>query len=171
MTTIRTERLVLRSARKADLGAIHAILSLPQATTYWSTPAHETLAETQAWLDSMLAIEAGEGEDFIIERDGEVIGKAGFYRFPEIGFILHPDQWGRGYAREALQPLCERAFAVHGLEAIEADVDPGNAASLGLLKSLGFVETGREKNTMQIGGEWKDSVYLSLSPPETRQGG
>ena len=170
MTTIRTERLLLRPAQKSDLAAIHAILSLPEATTYWSTPPHETIGESEAWLDSMLAIEDGKGEDFIVERDGEVIGKAGFCEFPEIGFILHPDHWGKGYAREALEPVLERAFAVHGLEIVEADVDPENIPSLRLLEKVGFRETGREKNTMQIGGEWKDSVYLALTA-ETRQGG
>ena len=28
--------------------------------------------------------------------------RPGLWRFPEIGFILHPDYWGRGFAREAL---------------------------------------------------------------------
>lgn len=142
--------------------AFHGILSNAAATAFWSTPPHQTLAETEAWVAGMMAIGPREGEDFVIEVEHHVIGKAGFYRFPEIGFILHPDAWGRGYAREALEQILARAFAVHALQFIDADVDPRNKASLRLLQGLGFNEVGRAARTWNIGGEWCDSVYLRL---------
>ena len=52
-------------------------------------------------------------------------------------------------------------FAHHPIDAILADVDPRNAASLGLLGSLGFVETGRASNTILVGDDWCDSIYLA----------
>lgn len=162
MPEIRTERLVLRPATGGDLKAFHGILSDARATAYWSTPPHADIAQTQHWVASMVAIEPGEGEDFVIELNGEVIGKAGFFRFPEIGFILHPDAWGKGYAREALRPVLKRAFDHHKLAAVEADVDPRNEASLRLLKRLGFAEVGRADRTWKIGDHWCDSVYLRL---------
>lgn len=110
----------------------------------------------------MIAIPAGEGEDYIIEHCGEVIGKAGFYRFPEIGFILHPERWGRGLAREALGAVLDRAFVIHGLINVIADVDPRNMACLRLLSRLGFQEVGRRERTVRIGETWCDSVDLSL---------
>ena len=167
MSEVRTERLVLRPARMDDLDAFHAILSDPRATAYWSTPPHRDRTQSRDWLRSMVDIPAGEGEDFVIEHDGRVIGKAGFFRFPEIGFILHPDAWRRGFAFEALQAVLARSFAVNGLAHVEADVDPRNEASLGLLKRLGFEETGRKSRTWEIGEEWTDSVYLRLDPPHT----
>ena len=163
MTEIRTERLRLRAASMDDVPAFHRILSDPRATAYWSTPPHAELAETDAWVAAMMAIDPREGEDFVVERDGQVIGKAGLYRFPEIGYIFHPDTWGRGFAAEALRPVLDRAFAVHRLPSVEADVDPRNTASLRLLQRLGFVETGRARRTWHIGGEWCDSIYLRLS--------
>jgi ribosomal-protein-alanine N-acetyltransferase len=105
---------------------------------------------------------ASEGEDFIVEYDEQLIGKAGLWRFPEIGFIFHPDHWGHGFAREALSAVIERAFAVHGLAMIEADVDPRNLGSLALLDRLGFRETGRKERTWFVGGRWCDSIYLAL---------
>jgi RimJ/RimL family protein N-acetyltransferase len=166
MVEIRTDRLRLRPACADDLGAIHAILSDPEATAFWSTPPHRDLGETREWLRSMLEIPAGEGEDFIVEHDGSVIGKTGFYRFPEIGFILHPVAWGRGFAGEALRPVIDRGFAAHRLDRIEADVDPRNRRSLALLARLGFVETGRKARTWRIGDSWCDSVYLRLGPED-----
>ena len=46
-----------------------------------------------------------------------------------------------------------------------ADVDPRNAASLGLLRKLGFVETRHARCTIKVGEEWCDSVYLALRRP------
>jgi RimJ/RimL family protein N-acetyltransferase len=168
MTELRTERLLLRPARADDLDAMHAILNDPRAMAYWSSLPHATRDQTRDWLAGMIAIPSEEGEDFVIEHEGQAIGKAGLYRFPAIGYILHPAAWGRGFAREALTAVIDRAFAVHGLAAIEADVDPRNAASIGLLKRLGFTETHRAKSTWLIGDAWCDSVYLRLEHESAR---
>ncbi len=165
MATLTTKRLLLRPATQADLESFHAILSDPRATAYWSTPPHTDERQSRDWLRSMIDIPPGEGEDFVIEREGRVIGKAGFYRFPEIGFILHPDAWGEGYAYEALGAVLARGFAEHDLARVEADVDPRNTASLRLLGRLGFHETGRASRTWRIGEEWCDSIYLALDRP------
>ncbi len=159
----RTERLLMRTAREDDLAAMHAVLSHPKAMTYWSSTPHDKLEQTRDWLASMIAIQPSEGEDFIIELEGKLIGKAGLWRFPEIGFIMHPDYWGNGYATEALTLVLDRAFDVHGLPKIEADVDPRNASSLKLLTGLAFRETGRKERTWFVGGQWCDSVYLQLA--------
>ncbi len=145
-----------------DVPAFHGILSDAAAMQFWSTPPHQDEAETHDWVAAMMAISPGSGEDFVIEQDGRVIGKLGLFQFPEIGFILHRDTWGRGYAREALTPVLDRAFSVHGLACVEADVDPRNEASLRLLHGAGFEETGRASRTWNIGGVWSDSVYLTL---------
>lgn len=165
MDRIVTERLVLRPAREDDLAAMHAILSNPLAMRYWSTPPHGDLAETREWLAKMLAIDPAEGDDYVIERDGRAIGKAGCYRLPEIGYILHPDHWRRGYAGEALRAVTAAMFARHAVPALTADVDPRNRASLDLLFKLGFRVTGRARNTWCVGGEWCDSIYLELHRP------
>jgi RimJ/RimL family protein N-acetyltransferase len=164
----RTERLLLRPATADDLEPLHAILSHPRAMTYWSSPPHESVDQTRDWLSSMIAIKPAEGEDFIVEHDGRLVGKAGLWRFPEIGFIFHPDHWGRGFAREALSLVLDRAFGVHGLPKVNADVDPRNTASLKLLQGLGFRETGRAERTWHVGDQWCDSVYLELEAPSWR---
>lgn len=162
MSVIHTERLRLRPARENDLWAFHALLSDPETMAYWSTLPHADLSVTRAWLADMIALDPKEGEDFAIERNGEVIGKAGLYRFPEIGYVLRRDMWDRGYAAEALVPVIARAFGRHGLSTIEADVDPRNIASLRLLERLGFRECSRVQRTWLVGDAWCDSVYLRL---------
>jgi RimJ/RimL family protein N-acetyltransferase len=165
MDRIVTDRLVLRRAREEDLEAMHQVLSHPLATRYWSTPPHDSLEQTREWLAAMIEDAPGERDDYVIERDGRVIGKAGCFRLPEIGYILHPDHWGQGLATEALRAVIPRLFERHKLPAITADIDPRNAASIRLLTSLGFVETGRARRTWHIADEWCDSVYFALARP------
>lgn len=159
---VRTERLLMRRAEVRDLGALHAVLSNAQAMRYWSTPPHTSLHQSREWLKAMMASPEAESDDFVVEHEGQVIGKAGFWRLPEIGYIFHPDNWGRGLAFECLSALIERAFRRYDFEKLLADVDPRNAASLKLLAKLGFVETGREPATIMVGDEWCDSIYLAL---------
>lgn len=165
MTELKTARLRLRRARMSDLDAIHRVLSDPRAMRYWSTPPHATLEQSRAWLASMVDVPPHENADFVIEHDGAVIGKAGCWRMPEIGFILHPDYWGRGLAREAVGAVVDHVFAHFDVPAVIADVDPRNGASLSLLGRLRFVETHRAARTIQVGGEWCDSIYLARPRP------
>jgi len=160
---IRTDRLVLRHARPGDLADLHAVFSNPGAMRWWSTLPHTSLAETRTWLDGMIAGNAEGSDDFVIERDGAVIGKAGFYRMPDIGYILHPDHQGQGLASEALTAVIDHLFATRPVETLTADVDPENAASIRLLDRLGFQQTGSAERTWNIGGDWKDSLYYALT--------
>jgi RimJ/RimL family protein N-acetyltransferase len=162
---IQTPRLLLRRARMEDLPRFHAIMSDARAMRYWSSLPHETIERTREWLQSMIGAPAEASDDYVVEHQGRVIGKAGCYRLPEIGFILDPDYWGQGLAREALEAVIPHIFATRPVDELIADVDPRNQASLGLLKRLGFRETGRAKGTWILGEEVCDSVYLALARP------
>ena len=162
MTTIRTGRLTLRTARHDDLDAIHAVLSHPEAMRWWSTTPHEDIEQSRVWLEGMIANTAAGAADFVVEYSGRVVGKAGCWKAPDVGYILHPDVWGQGLASEALGAVIDHVFATTDLDALTADVDPNNAASIKLLERLGFVRTGEAKATWHIGGQWMDSLYYGL---------
>ncbi|MEO7504849.1 MAG: GNAT family N-acetyltransferase [Sphingomicrobium sp.] len=159
---IRTERLVLRRARTDDLAAMHGIMSQAAAMRYWSTPPHGAVDDTRKWLESMIAVDPALSDDFIVTLDGLCIGKLGAWRLPDVGFLIDPAQWGRGYASEALVAFIERRRRLDSAE-LTADVDPRNQASLRLLERHGFVETHRAAGTWQVGDELCDSVYLRLA--------
>jgi [ribosomal protein S5]-alanine N-acetyltransferase len=162
-TILRTPRLVLRRPRSDDIAAMHAILRDPLAMRYWSTLPHATIAETETWVAKTIdAILAGDCDDFFVEHEGLLIGKAGLWHHNELGFLFSPANWGKGFAREALQAVIDRAFHQRGLAEIRAEADPRNERCLALLSRLGFRETRRAERTWHIGGEWSDSVYLSL---------
>jgi [ribosomal protein S5]-alanine N-acetyltransferase len=165
MSRITTNRLVLRLACEDDLKELHSIFSSPLAMKYWSTLPHTHENQTSEFINAMMSTQFDEGEDFIVELDGVVIGKAGFWRFPEIGYIFHPDYWGKGLASEAIAALIDYGFRERKIANIVADVDPRNLRSIRMLERLGFHETRREANTIKIGQDWCDSVYFSLNAP------
>ena len=162
MTELRTDRLVLRRARLDDVAAMHAVLSDERAMRYWSEGPHADIASSERWLRSMIESPYELSDDFVVTLDGEPIGKMGAWRLPEFGFILRSDQWGRGYASEALKVFLTYAFATRGVDFLTADTDPRNEASLALLRGHGFVETGRASGTWNTHIGLCDSVYLRL---------
>ncbi len=161
---LKTARLTLRPFEPRDISPLHVFFSDPHATRYWSNP-HETLDETRAFVDATIAADPKRSCDFVIERDGTAIGKAGMWQMPEIGFFVLPAHQRRGYGREALSAILPHLFATYDMDALTADVDPQNVASLTLLQSLGFIETHRAERTMAIQGKWCDSIYLALQRP------
>jgi [ribosomal protein S5]-alanine N-acetyltransferase len=162
---IRTERLILRRAQADDLADLHDVMRRPEAMAYWSTPPHPDMATTQVWLDRKLAEDPGASVEFVVEYQDRAIGTAGGGILPEVGYILHPEFWGMGLAHEAMQAVIAYAFAHHPVDHLMADVDPRNAASIKLLKRLGFALSGHEDNTFCIAGEWVHSDYYRLERP------
>lgn len=165
--TLRTERLVLRPPRPDDLDALHAVFSDRDAMRYWSHEAHRSREATRRTLEEMMASFARTRLEFVLVRDGEVIGKAGLWRRAEIGCILAPAHWGKGLMREALRAVLDAAFARHStLTTIHAEIDPRNEACERLLTALGFHETGREARTLFLYDEWCDSAFWQLERPQ-----
>lgn len=158
---IRTQRLLLRRAQLQDAAAMHRLMRDAVAMRYWSSPPHDRLEQTEAWMASMVNAPPDQSDDFIVTFDNSLIGKLGAWRLPEIGFLLDRAVWGRGFATEALAAFVERRRRL-GSSELTADVDPRNAPSLRLLGRAGFRETGRAARTWNIDGVWHDSVYLRL---------
>lgn len=82
------------------------------------------------------------------ENDSNVpiIGVAGTFHLPKIGYLVHPLQWGKGIASEALSALVPAIFerfastkeSETGLDYIEGWIDVDNGASRRVLGKCGF---------------------------------
>ena len=59
----------------------------------------------------------------------------------EIGWHLHPDAWGHGYASEAATRVLAHAFA-HDLDHVVAVTPPDNAASQRVARRIGMSPQG-----------------------------
>jgi len=161
---IKTERLVLRGAQAEDVGPLFEVFGCVETMRYWGTATHVSIMETAQLVDQ-IADDDPALSYFVVTRDGRAVGTAGFWQGSEVGFILHRDLWRQGFGEEVLRALIPYGIDTLGLEEITADVDPDNAASIGLLTKLGFVEMARAERTLQIGDRWFDSVYFRLTAP------
>lgn len=61
----------------------------------------------------------------------------------QVGYILHREYWGRGYATEMCVALLRYGFATLGLPRIVGITDPDNFASQHVLRKAGLVHTGQ----------------------------
>lgn len=146
---------------------MHAIMTDPRVMQYWSTPVHHDLAQTQAFLDHLMQDPSPNSEEYVLERDGQCIGKMGCWRGPELGFLLHRDHWRQGLAREAAQVIIPRCFDKFAdATALTAECDPRNLASVALLNRLGFRHLRTvEKDFLYGADEWCDTAYFELPRP------
>ena len=67
----------------------------------------------------------------------------------EVGWHLHPDSWGHGYATEAARAVIARGFEV-GLPEVYAVVRPGNTASVAVCTRLGMMPLGRMRRWYDV---------------------
>ncbi len=162
MKTLQGDRVILRRFRADDLDDLHRVFSDPLAMTWWSRGPHTDLQETQVWLADSLAAPAEGADDFAVLMDDVVIGKLGCYQLPNLGYIFHPDHWGRGLAGEAMALFLRHVAERAGLDHLQADVDPRNGASIRLLERFGFQRSGFARNTWHTHIGWCDSLYLTL---------
>ena len=62
---------------------------------------------------------------------------------PEVGWIIHPDHWGQGVAREAMRAVLAWFDEVHGRQRVACMIEAEHAVSQRLAAQLGFVEYAR----------------------------
>ena len=81
----------------------------------------------------------------VIEKSGRVIGSIGCARLPEgdfgMGYGLHPDHWGQGFATEMAGALIAAMFRRADCDLISAGHFTDNPASRRVLAKLGFCYT------------------------------
>jgi [ribosomal protein S5]-alanine N-acetyltransferase len=75
---------------------------------------------------------------------------------------------GQGYMSEGVQLVLRQAFVRLKLHRVEANVQPGNAASLALMRRSGFREEGYSPRLVRIAGRWRDHVRFAILVDEWR---
>lgn len=155
---LRTRRLLLRPFTDEDIDRIFDIYSRWEVSRWLgATPramrtrdeAVERLAKWRevSTADEQLGIWAVQ-----VRATGVLAGTALFKHLPnsdgspptdvEVGWHLHPDCWGHGYATEAARGLIDRGFAA-GIPEVYAVVYPDNTASVAVCRRLGMTPLGR----------------------------
>ena len=169
---IQTERLVLRPYEPTELDALHALRDHESAVRWlYDDPA--TIEESRERLERRIGRTrfalTGDGIGFAVDRDGVVVGDASLafssaeHLQGELGYIVHPDHQGRGYATEAAAAVLDLAFDVFGLHRVVGRVEPRNVASARVLERLGMRREGLLVENELVKGEWQsEAIYAAL---------
>jgi ribosomal-protein-alanine N-acetyltransferase len=90
----------------------------------------------------------------------------GAFHSAYLGFYALAPHQGRGLMREGLRAVISCSFNEHELHRLEANVQPKNLRSAGLVRSLGFRLEGHSPRYLKIAGAWRDHDRYALTSEE-----
>jgi RimJ/RimL family protein N-acetyltransferase len=166
-----TERLRLREFKEGDFDALREMDCKPEMYTYERELPKE--ADTRNALDEYIkdqqevqrtsfrfavTIQPADTVRGIVKfsRQWELI------REWEVGWGIHLQEWGKGYAGEATRAVMDWAFRELKVHRIVAFCHVGNAASVRVMEKLGMHQDGRLRETRWLNGKWWDEYVYSI---------
>jgi ribosomal-protein-alanine N-acetyltransferase len=111
----------------------------------------------------------------VVEIRGELAGVYtmsqivyGSFRNAYLGYYAFVPHAGTGAMRAAMPSVLRSAFDELGLHRLQANVQPGNAKSLALLRATGWHEEGYARRYLKIGGRWRDHLMFGILAEDVR---
>jgi [ribosomal protein S5]-alanine N-acetyltransferase len=80
----------------------------------------------------------------------------------EVGWAVHPAEWGKGYATEAAWQVMDWGFKELKIHRIVAFCHASNAASVRVMEKLGMHQDGKLRQTRWLHGEWWDEYVYAI---------
>lgn len=174
---VRAARLVLRPLSDADIPALLGYRSRVDVSRYvpFEPMDGAQIAARLAGSWSRTTLDAPQQALTLgvqLRATGELVGDVVLFwhslehRGGEVGWVLHPDHGGRGYATEAVQALLGLAFDGLGLHRVAARIDARNEPSLRLARRLGMREEAFLRENEWFKGGWSDERDFALLEQE-----
>jgi RimJ/RimL family protein N-acetyltransferase len=160
VTELETDRLFLRQWQDTDLAIFSKLNSDPEVMAYF--PSVLSREESDALSHNFKALIAQRGWGFWaveLKRVKAFIGFVGLHEpkaaLPfspcvEIGWRLHRDHWGKGYATQAAAEVLRYAFEILELNEIVSFTTVSNIRSRSVMERMGMTNTGRNFNHPDI---------------------
>jgi [ribosomal protein S5]-alanine N-acetyltransferase len=152
-----TERLWLRRPALSDAEQIFACYSNdPEVCRFLAWKPHQSVADTIAYLQRMLAEEEEKNHGYLIfaRESGELLGSIGGGVMGvdgvrvQFGYCLARDAWGQGFATEATRPFVHAVLSDPSIWRIQALCDVENAVSARVLEKCGLKFEGTLRRYM-----------------------
>ena len=173
------DRVTLRRYTMADVDAIYRIHSREDVARYmyWPPRSRDEVSETVAQRVNQWRLdERNDCLSFTVERQdsGDVIGSAMLHWTSrehgqgELGYVLHPDHHGKGFATEITLELLRMGFEDVGMHRICGRCDGRNIASARVMEKAGMRREAHLRENEFVKGEWTDEVIYALLTGEWR---
>jgi ribosomal-protein-alanine N-acetyltransferase len=108
-------------------------------------------------------------------EDGAIVGfiniseiVRGLFQSAYLGYAAVAAYAGQGYMREGLELVLARAFTELRLHRLEANIQPGNEASIALVRGAGFVREGYSEGYLKVAGRWRDHERWAIRVEQWR---
>ena len=88
----------------------------------------------------------------------------------EVGYVVHPDHAGRGYATEATRPLLAVAFDALRLHRVIGRTEGRNIGSARVLEKLGMRREAHLVENEFVKDEWQSELRLRHPRPRVARG-
>ena len=168
---LRTERIDLRELDASFVADIFAVRNDPAVQLYNSAP-HLTRDDTLGFIAEQQTkyLRHTEITWALLVRDlGQVVGDVTlfdwdrYHRRALIGYELAQNQWGKGFAQEAVGAVLRFAFEQMDLNRVEIWTSAANQRSLRLAQRLGFTLDGTlRKRILEDDGQFHDCAVFGL---------
>ena len=168
-----TPRLRLRPYRLEDVDAMHECYSDPMLMRFWDRPPHTRRSQTERSVQRGMQNVPSRRRVWAVADAGtdRCLGMVNYHkrdpqnRNAHVGYMIHPAWHGRGLAREAVGALLAHCCGELQLHRLTAVIDTENAASCRLAEGFGFVREGVMRQTLLLGGVWRDDAVYGLLRP------
>ncbi len=169
--------LALRPIEVADADRVHEWASQERACRFQSWGPNTRL-ETDVFVAAAARTwERPAGPRLVWAAESPALGVIGMGELlrrvascTEIGYAVHVDHWGRGFASEIAHLLLGLAFADPAVERVQGTCDPRNLASAAVLQRVGLTFEGTLRHTIQLRDGWRDSAMHSILRSEWAAG-
>lgn len=168
---LRDGDVLLRRWVESDTNCVRAASDDPVIPTGTTIPADYTPEEGLAWIRRQWGRQDEGGISLAIAEGGRgaALGTIVLQRLStpgsvSIGYWLLAQHRGQGYGSAAVRLLSRWALTEGGVERIEAYVEPENAASLALLRSVGYRREGLLRSYLAFEDRRADAEIWSLLP-------
>lgn len=176
---IETERLILREFRPDDWQATAAYWADPRYQRYYPEEP-DSAGRVRELVGRFVAAQSQEPRRawqlaIVARADGCHIGNCGIRvndaapREANIGYELHPDYWGQGYASEAARAILRFGFADLALHRVWAECVADNVASARVLEKLGLRQEARFREQQFYRERWWDTLIYAILDREWRE--
>ena len=176
---IETERLLLRPAQLSDLDRWAEMMADEAAARYVGG----VQEKSQVWRSLMSQAGAwaltGVAMFSVIETSsGKWIGRVGPWQpfgWPgtEVGWSLHPDAWGHGYALESARAMMDYAFTTLGWTDVIHCINSDNVRSQRVAARLGSTNRGPgqlpapyQNDPVDVWGQTREEWLIRTGAPE-----
>ena len=168
---LESERLLFRKIIMKDAKDIHFIRSNNNVMEFMDVWRTKSISDAKKLIRNIhedYKNERGISWGIIEKRTRNFIGYIGIIRMQpqhcrgEVGYVLKPEYWGKGFMTEALRTIVKFGFDKMNLHSIEANVNPKNKSSKKLLERFGFRKEAYFKENYLFEGKFLDSEIYSL---------